>query len=1067
MAADSPLALNLRDCYFRPSTRRTPRSRGIITGCRRVPRESRMIDGNSSGGVVNPFAYSPPNPFLSRLAGGASGSEGGAHHRNEAVQSQQDGVSSNSSSSSLSSSSSVLPSLIHPPPLQAPLLNRNFSFSTPSSPRHGSSLSLSEDPHGLLSPFNADRQEDEDSSSSSYLSVLSPVGSGGVGPSSKRRRSIQIDGGIQAPPLGCSDDGSFSSFSSSREGYLSSSSACSSSSSLSSTFPFSGRHENGGIIEGGKDLPSSSIMDLTDLPAISVTKPPKSEGGGDMMKVEEEGEEMTKKKNEASTNGTEKSEKPTVFIDSGCYSLCYHTAMTAPPPTLSMAPLSTHFANEDREARRRRKACISVLRSVQSSLQSTPETSPHLGPSADPSTTSFSSSTTSPFLSSSVLPPPPPAVRQPFFPSAFGDTSSSSSSLSGYRSSTDNPHTSGEKTVSGDRGGRTLGQHQRDVLSACGGGVCTPEKKEAGSETQQPSLAPLAQLRLRPDFFSPCTLGTLIGACVHAYDEIRSAYPPPQPPPRLCILSLPALYGQLPPHLASTAVLLDTDAPFVGEPSKCLPIECSQCVFKSSSSSSSFSSGSSIGASSSTPPSQASPTQGGLHKHDVLPVHLHGEFDIIVCETRTVTVGAVENTAACIRALSRDRSVSSVMQRPHHQNQAPSLYPGGASVQPDGLYSSIEGQQQSGSYCTSIEAATEALNSLSLHGRGEGRLGGYTPGPSVYTEKRALPPSTRVIMLSTCLLSPLVDDLLGLKQCPFQPYIPSSALSSLQLQCIYTNFTSFPRLQKHNDVDFSTRVRIRSKSKSGGNQVLDGSNRPCLFGKERDDNNSHDRNRTYLETTAGYKNPDAAGPSSPIVGSDEMVARAMVIHTQEEERAAMRGQESGAEGAIGKGENESCLTSEEDEETIQQESILLKAFDGLQLHVGTGFATGKSGGGQGSHSSPLSQGGNLKMRPVAVGTCRGPTSLPSGIRTPDPRATMTGNGGVGTIGALSSALLQEDSQRHRGGGRCDDKGLITAAGRSQACKGITMRTGADADEDDGIDYELECGSHFGMASHDL
>lgn len=36
-----------------------------------MPRfESRMIDGNGSGGAVNPFAYSPPNPFLSRLGGG-------------------------------------------------------------------------------------------------------------------------------------------------------------------------------------------------------------------------------------------------------------------------------------------------------------------------------------------------------------------------------------------------------------------------------------------------------------------------------------------------------------------------------------------------------------------------------------------------------------------------------------------------------------------------------------------------------------------------------------------------------------------------------------------------------------------------------------------------------------------------------------------------------------------------------------------------------------------------------------------------------------------------------------
>lgn len=872
-----------------------------------------------------------------------------------------------------------------------------------------------------------------------------------MGPSSKRRRSIQIDGGIQAPPLGCSD-GSFSSFSCSREDYLSASSSLSSASPLTS-FPsknaFSGTHDNGGegIEGGGKELSSSSSMDLTALPAISVIEPPKNEGAEDTtMKVEEEGEETKKKKNEASDGGIEKSEatKPTVFIDSGCYSLCYHTAMTAPPPTLSMAPLSTHFANEDREARRRRKACMSVLRSVQSSLQSTPETSPHLGPSADPSTATFSSSTTSPFLSSSILPPPPPAVRQPFFPSAFADTSSSSSSLSGYRSSTDNLHTNGEKTGTGDRGGRMLSQHQRDVFSACGGGVCTPEKKEGGGGNSHQSLAPLAQLRLRPDFFSPCTLATLIGACVHAYDEIRSAYPPPEPAPRLCVLSLPALYGQLPPHLASTAVLLDTDAPFVGDSSKCLPIECSQCVFKSSSSSGSSGSSAEI---SSITPTQASSTQGGLTRHDVLPLHLHGEFDIIVCETRTVTVGAMENTAACIRALARERSSTSS-----------SLHPGGASLQSDGLYSSGEGQLQGGSYCTSIEAATEALNSLSLHGRGEGRLGGYTPGPSVYTEKRALPPSTRVIMLSTCLLSPLVDDLLGLKQCPFQPYIPSSALSSLQLQCIYTNFTSFSRLQKHNDVDFSTRVRVRSKSKSGGgNQVSD---RPSSFLE----NHSHDRTGAYLELTPGSKNSDTASLSSPIVGSDEMVARAMVIHTQEEERAAMRGQESGAEGVVGKGEKEGCLASEEDEETIQQESILLKAFDGLQLRVGTGFATaGKSGGEEGSHVSSLSQGEGVKMRPI-VGACRGPTSLPSGVRTPDPRATMAGNGGVGLAGALSSALLQ-DSQLHTGGGRCE--GVKTTAGRSQACKGITMRTGADADEDDGIDYELECGSHFGMASHDL
>lgn len=1046
MAADSPLALNLRDCYFRPSTRRTPQSqqRRLAGGGCRLPRDGGPAEGAS---LVNPFAYSPPNPFLLRAAGGGAASQ--LPPRNPAQSPAQKGTSS--SSSSCASSASLSPFLVHPPPpLEPPLLNKNFSFSTPSSPRHGSSsLSSTDDVVSLSSASSTEE-------SSSYLSVLSPAAGMG-GPSSKRRRSIQIDGGVQAPPMSCAD-ASFGCLSSSSggggSGFVSSSSSSSSSaspfSSFSSSSPFSGRI-NAGVPETAE---FSSKVDLSTLPAISVTEPPKNEsemGGGVAEEEEEqqgEGKAVEGKKkepNNKSTNGELKNEAkpPTVFIDSGSYSLCYHTSMTAPPPTLSMAPLSTHFASEDREARRRRKACISVLRSVQSSLQSTPESSPHLGPSTDPSTS------TSPFLSSSVLPPPPPAVRQPFFPSAFGEASTSSSFCSSsasagcknYPTERQKPQSSSCNSSSrspGSGGGGGGSFHTRvndrspEASSAGSGGVCTPEKNVESGNHQQ--LTPLAQLRLRPDFFSPCTLATLIGACVHAYDEVRSAYPPPEPPPRLCVLSLPALYVQLPPHLANTAVLLDIDAPFVGQASRCLPIESSRCVFNSCSPGTASTSSSLSGY------SQASSTQGGLEKHDVLPSHLHGEFDIIVCETRTVTVGAVENTAACIRALSRHRSSPVAQSSPHHMAERSSG---------QGFFSAGGGHQ--GLHCTSIEAAAEALSGLSLQGGGGGHR--YS-GPSVYAEKRALPPSTRVIMLSTCLLSPLVDDLLGLKQCPFQPYIPSSALSSLQLQCIYTNFATFAPLQRHNDVDFSTRVRVRSKSRPGAKSADGSSSKDSppasSSGAHKEGNDSYDEHRHSFSPSAG------------IVGSDDMVARAMVLHTQEEERAARRGQESGAEGALWRGNSESCFSSEEEATMQQQESVLLKAFDGLQLCVGRGAREvkilGESAdeeGAQGFEPSGMfsvqkGQGGRSRSLRAGTAAC--------GSRTPDPRALtgredVVGRGPVGLFG-----------QGQRQGKREQD---VAETGRSQACKGITMRTGADADDDDGIDYELECGSHFGMASHDL
>ncbi|KYK67429.1 hypothetical protein TGPRC2_253910 [Toxoplasma gondii TgCatPRC2] len=887
MAADFPHSLDLRELpRARPSARRTPRLSGRWAAACRLPRVEVVSASASVGSGVNPFAFnpgvSPPNPFLSVIAAGVNG----------------DALSAEAATAA--------------PFLAVPGGQRRTtsSVSTPSSPR-------------FLQP---DRATDSAHDAGKFPG---DAVSGVIAGPAKRRRSVHVDGSVQASG---STGSTFSGF---RSASLRGAEAFDFSALASADFPSSltsvsrTHQEKNAFSEVPGDVGSSAAGPSERLSA--------GQGGGNYQTF-----------SVVVSSSTEEPKKPPVYIDSGCYSLCYHTSMTMPPPALSLGSLPTPVLDKDREARRRRKACMSVLRSVQSSLGSTPESSPSLRPLPDPQGEAVSAFSTPPV----ALPSPPPAVRQPFFPSAFQTASGVSSSLcpswSSHARRCSVASTSSHRSSHADEPVANKGDRERALWpSLCHPGAGDSDASSSPESPASPTTFSPQQLRLRPDWFSPCTLGTLIGACVHAYDELRAAFPPPEPAPRVCLLSLPALYEQLPPHLKTGAVLLDAEALALGSSSAFFPIECSQCVVGEGK----------RGAAG--PEAEETEVNDGMtdmssqdagDKRPELPAHLHGQFDIIVCDTKTVTVAALENTAACIRALCRRRTPKTLSLGPQESN--------------------------------SVDAAAEALSGLSLHGRGAAAAAPCR-GSSV------LPPFCRVLMISTCLLSPVVDDLLGLHQSPFQPYVPSSALSSLQLQCIYSNFSTFPGLQKHNTVDFSTRVRVKSTA-----------SRP------QNDSGAFSGSAFAVEPTSG-RQESLEGSHGSILCSDAMVARALVLQSEEEQRSSCRAQESGTADLCSDSPSEH---SAEIQESERQEARLLSEFNRLQLH-GCPVAQARAADRQCGSSSFLS------LQSVQPG---------------------------------SSVVSAEPP----------------GPGRSKACRGITMRS-ADDPTDDGIDYELECGSHFGMVAHEL
>ncbi|PFH32689.1 hypothetical protein BESB_013010 [Besnoitia besnoiti] len=934
MAADSPMSLDMRECsrHSRPSSRRPSRLSGRGSTTCTLPRPGNASDGMSAlmgkPVRVNPFAgnsgISQPNPFLAMLV-----SEGMTH---------------------LDAMSEEVTRCVSPsrPSLEGSTSRTTSSVSTPASPR-------------FLHPH--------------YNSGSAFAGSGGLDPMpsagpSKRRRSIQVDGRDHVASS-CSD------FSPSSSGSAAASGSCGLSSSSASPLPFAPFWQ----AEGEEPITPAA----GSLPSISVTTLDAGGAGGESLGAKQDCGSAGS--GGASLSKEEKKSSPIVYIDSGCYSPCYHTSMTAPPPALSLATLPTHSLDGDREARRRRKACMSVLRSVQSSLQSSlqssPDNSPHLGPRPEPQGASSLQT------SATAAPPPPPAVRQPFFPSVFQSPAPSAAASASLTPSWGKARVRGAGVVStgaprrssdGDVQQRRSDGEMEDASampSLCHPGTAgardasTPFAPSPASQT----LSPL-HVRLRPEWFSPCTLATLIGASVHAYDEIRAAYPPPEPPPRTCVISLPAFYSQLPPHLLKGAVLLDAEAPALGTSSSLYAIECSQClVGKSGGEGGWCGAGHGQATLQSANAASGEGTAAGSDRRPHLPAHLHGEFDIIICETRTVTVAALDAIAACIRALCRQR------------------------VPPIGAASGTGGQAWG-----SVDAAAEALSGLSLVGAGSAK--------SCKDASSCLPCSARVIMLSTCLLAPVVEDLLGLRQCAFQPYIPSSALSSLQLQCIYSNFTTFPGLQRHNNVDFSTRVRVKSSSRAAPSG-----------GASRDSSRQRSRSGDI---------PRAQGfGGEQVLGSDAMIARALVLQSEEELQASLRGQESGTLALYDDSTEAQSLEARQESE--RQEARLLSTFNDLHL--------------QGS--------------PMAEATA-------SRLAASNGQRTMAETGAYASLGFAANSILPPSLQKAQQArdGTTQAQTDHSSAGHGKACRGITMRS-ADDPGDDEIDYELECGSHFGMIAHEI
>ncbi|CBZ50353.1 conserved hypothetical protein [Neospora caninum Liverpool] len=905
MAAESPRSLDVKENSraSRASARRMPRLSGRWSSCR-LPRIEVADEGSyATGAGVNPFAYNhgvgQPNPLLPTPATGVNGD------------------------ACLLESAHPHPALLSVPSLHS---RTTSSVSTPSSPR-------------FLHP----EREADSAFDSGFLGGDSV--SGTISGPAKRRRSVHVDGSVQASESACA---SFSGFRASLRGGDAFDLAALSA-GFPPSFPALSRPSTrvAPLDTSGQAAPGSKPSE-THLPGGQ------SAGGGSApfsVVVSSSKDEPEKP-------------SPPVYIDSGCYSLCYHTSMTVPPPALSLGSLPTPSLDKDREARRRRKACMSVLRSVQSSLRSTPESSPNLEPLPEPQGVATSS-----FLSPAVsLPVPPPAVRQPFFPSAFQSGPSASSLCPSWSAHARRYSVASTSSRRSSNAEEPSAKGDKDGGGAVWSSLCHPGAgdSEASSPAECPSPAgqvkSVQELRLRPEWFSPCTLGTLIGACVHAYDEIRAAFPPPEPAPRTCLLSVPALYDQLPPHLKNGAVLLDADALALGTSPAFVPIECSECAgeVERGIASRKAEEASEAVASVNEGMSDMS-SQGGDGKPSRLPAHLYGEFDIIVCDTKTVTVAAIENTAACIRALCRRRT--------------PKI--------------AGDGQQSE-----SVDAAAEALSGLSLHGGG-------AVSSAISRGASALPPFCRVIMISTCLLSPVVDDLLGLRQSPFQPYIPSSALSSLQLQCIYSNVSTFPGLQKHNTVDFSTRVRVKSSAF-----------RPHHSGAA-----SRDAFSDGLSPVRRGTQEDGNEGGGEILGSDAMVARALVLQSEEEQLSSCLAQESGTVDLCGT--DSPAEQMDERHESERQEARLLSEFNRLQLH-GCPMAMAEKNGAQRSTAA------------VSFGFS-GFLPLPS-VQT-----------------QAATAGVQTGAQ---------------AAGHGKACRGITMRS-FDDPTDDGIDYELECGSHFGMVGHDL